>query len=83
MNPGNFSAFPVPEALCASGDLVTARESGLTKRELLAAMAMQGLLASERSDFAIKSEADLAECAVIQADALLQALLKTPRETQP
>jgi hypothetical protein len=73
---GKFSAFPVPEAMCQSGDLAIARETGFTKREFLAAMAMQGLLSSERSDFAIKSEEHLAECAVKQADALLAELGK-------
>jgi len=70
---GSQPAYPLEYSLV--GEASRLRENrGLTKRELFAAMAMQGLLASERSDFAIKSEKDLAECAVLQADALLTAL---------
>lgn len=47
--------------------------SGLTKRELFAAMAMQGLLAS---DLEAKFEV-FAEVSVLQADALLAELEKS------
>lgn len=45
----------------------------LTKREYFAAAAMRGLLASGGDALIIK-EADLADCAVNYADALIEAL---------
>lgn len=48
--------------------------TGLTKRELIAAMAMQGLLASGRSFVA-----DVSNYAVANADALLAELAKEPQ----
>jgi len=54
-----------------------ALEGGITKRELFAAMAMQGQLDSAYSDLDIHAEA-VAYRAVAFADALLAALEKTP-----
>ena len=44
---------------------------GLTKREYFAAMAMQGILASNRTQ---KTETSLSKLAVYYADALIKAL---------
>jgi len=51
---------------------------GLTKRELIAAMAMQGLLASGRS-----SSPEVANDAVVNADALLDILTVAPTSEPP
>lgn len=54
-------------------------ERGFTKREVLAAMAMQGLLANSRH-FAWRMDAErVAEVAVEHADALLAELAKEER----
>ncbi len=66
MNP-NASAFSIPDGAR------NARSDGLTKRELLAAMMMQGLLSSYRRF----PEADRAAVhAVTAADALIAELSK-------
>jgi hypothetical protein len=62
-------AFPVAYRLF---DETTLINHGLTKRELFAAMAMQGLLAAR--DVMEDDLEDCAEAAVIAADALLAAL---------
>ena len=62
-------AYPTP-----IGAYVT--DSGMTKREIFAAMAMQGLLASLTKDDADLSPSVLARCAVCNADALLVELEK-------
>ena len=49
--------------------------NGLTKREYFAAMAMQGML-SACQGFAMGHEDYLSECALQQADALINALNK-------
>ncbi|HEL4115121.1 TPA: hypothetical protein UM349_000322 [Stenotrophomonas maltophilia] len=49
---------------------------GLTKRELIAAMAMQGIRATMTNGHA--RYADVAESAVAQADALLARLERSP-----
>lgn len=72
MNKANVPAFPVPlnpgEAFKFNGEV-----DGLTKRELFAAMAMQGLLANAERD----AEAEgFARDAVRSADALLAELAK-------
>lgn len=51
---------------------------GLTKRELIAAMAMQGLCANSDEQLAKADGARIAEWAVTQADALLAQLSKEP-----
>ena len=50
--------------------------NGLTKRELFAAMAMQGIAASYPQWVQPQDAARLAECAVASADALLAELAK-------
>ena len=53
---------------------------GITKRELFAAMAMQGIvMAQQQRTFAGNDHIDFAEQAVKQADALITAL-STPKE---
>lgn len=54
------------------GTYVATTLGGLTKRELFAAMAMQGLLTSSYVQEVTK--VDVAEAAVLNADALIQAL---------
>lgn len=62
---GKSNAYPNP---------LRGGTGGLTKRELFAAMAMQGLLASEVT----ATHEEFAASAVEQADALLAALEKQP-----
>jgi hypothetical protein len=71
-NNGGFPAYP-GQPRGQDGSPCASYEPGLTKRELFAAMAMQGLLA----DPDINSPNDLlARCAVGYADALLKELAK-------
>jgi hypothetical protein len=63
----DHSAYPA--ALVAPGPV----DQGLTKRELIAAMAMQGLLSLEGATWAW---ADRARMAVKAADALIEELSK-------
>lgn len=83
------SAFPTEqgEGRAMNGELLTPGliRGGLTKRELLAAMAMQGYCSISHSvdNPALKKGRDffiavLAEQAVAQADALLARLAKSP-----
>lgn len=65
MNNSNAPAYP---------DNWDAKLPGLTKREYFAAMAMQGLIASD-VDGAM-SHGNCAKIAVLQADALLKELEK-------
>jgi len=51
-------------------------EYGLTKRELFAAMAMQGMYASDQPGYQAGSFESRAESAVKAADALLKELAK-------
>ncbi|MCL6568324.1 MAG: hypothetical protein K6T35_05470 [Meiothermus silvanus] len=53
--------------------------SGLTKRELFAALALQGILAGQLAQQANKP---LPELAVEAADSLIEALNKPPKQTQ-
>lgn len=74
MSNGNYSAFPVPHFARPDGDIAWG-EMGVNKRELFAAMAMQGLCAAE--DQADPWQDDkLAAWAVRRADALLAELAK-------
>jgi hypothetical protein len=70
------SAFPVQRQLREDGEVLTYAEIGLTKREYFAAMAMQGILASESEDYRCPSRQKMAEDAAGCADALLAALAK-------
>ena len=67
-----ISAFPfsIPDQTSCSEYYA----EGLSKRELFAAMAMQGFL-SDRNNHSCLSHREIAEAAVAQADALLEALL--------
>lgn len=65
MNPHN-NAYPVN----TTGQDVTYAEMGLTKRELFAAMALQGLVGSDT----VGSSGDYAKVAVQLADALVEEL---------
>jgi hypothetical protein len=68
----NEPAFPVDAEAGAKGPIVLiGQHLGLTKRELFAAMAMQGALANGNKDGALT---DYATVAVGAADALLAAL---------
>lgn len=68
MKNGNEQAFPTPETISSLGS------KGLTKRELFAFMAMQGLVANRSSmKYAI---VDVAKDAIAAADALLKELQK-------
>lgn len=83
MTPANQSAFP------SSGPIKV--ESGLTKREYFAAMAMQGLLAHQDSNYMIGGpglSGEIAFSAVAHADAMLVKLnlvqvVATPEPTPP
>lgn len=65
---GNDMAYPVLDRDQTPNGTY---QLGLTKRELFAAMAMQGMLACDR-----RADLELAEKAVIYADALLKELAK-------
>lgn len=51
-------------------------EPGLTKRELIAAMALQGMLANSNQDITDLSHEEIAMCSVYISDALLSELDK-------
>lgn len=65
---GNSPAFPIEESLNDCGSI----NFGLTKREYFAAMAMQGMIASEIDE--ASSPEGIAKMAAEHADALLKAL---------
>ena len=75
MNAG--SEFIFPQTLVCDGRAVS--EGGLTKRELFAAMAMQGELASDDGAFYLDNESLLASRSVRYADALIAELNKEPK----
>ena len=75
MTNANMSAMPQSEEYYnEEGEYVVMQRGGLTKREYFAAMAMQGLLASD-TNFNFGTS-DAARLALDQADALLQELEK-------
>lgn len=82
MNNANQPSFP---AIVPDGDQ---KKDGLTKRELIAAMAMQGMVAAitkvrtDGSDIIRNLPADVAELSRLYADALLKELDKplTPKQ---
>ncbi len=83
MTGDQTSVFPQPTDLSGAGrggPDIMAQAGGLTKRELFAAMCLQGLLASD------ETWSETAEKAVAQADALIAALdnkeAKTLRELE-
>lgn len=65
---GNLQEFPVPSAD------IRDRIPGMTKREYFAAMAMQGMLSNSTTFQGYSSYNELANEAVLQADALLNEL---------
>lgn len=70
----NTSAFPCQE-LNGQGSPITSMEFGLTKRELFAAMAMQGICANSIPGSHHQPQ-NTARDAIAQADALLAELAK-------
>lgn len=75
MKPGDKQAYPRPVTLNAYRREIPAYP-GLTKRELFAAMAMQGLLATLVPGQNDPTDEVLASWSVHQADALLAELNK-------
>ena len=73
---GNKPAHPCSLKTIVRGSLVNVTELGLTKREMIAAMAMQGILAS-LTDESDMTPYELARTAVRNADALLAELEKS------
>lgn len=69
---GNEPASPVAQVTSPNGDIESHAHYGLTKRELFAAMAMQGLCANQHA-WEVPIE-KVAEFSVQQADALLAEL---------
>ncbi len=74
---GNEPAFPMPPSVDAQGKTLDVGQIGLTKRELFAAMAMQGNLANPDASY---NWSGLAEDSCHAAEALLAELDKTERE---
>lgn len=76
MSKGKEPAYPSNDK---TGMDYTINHGGLTKRELFAAMAMQGLCANPETYAAASnaSEDEIARWSVQQADALLAALERT------
>lgn len=70
---GDDMAFPVLDRTATPNDTL---QLGLTKRELFAGMAMQGILAAGTGD----DRHERALAAVGHADALIAALAETPSE---
>lgn len=74
MSRGNDPAFASPGLYDENVGRRAYEQIGLTKREVFAAMAMQGLLANADEVMGHLTERDVAEVAVRNADALLAAL---------
>lgn len=72
LSSGNDCAFPTPTEFRSDGALISHGSPGLTKRELFAAMAMQGSLAGEPGPHLQSNQ--LARESVAHADALLAEL---------
>jgi hypothetical protein len=82
INNGNLPATPFtqePYPIGAIGNSYGPMATGLTKREMFAMAAMQGILSSLPSN-AVFSYQTTAKCSVEQADALLAELEKTKCE---
>jgi hypothetical protein len=83
MTNGNDSFHPFKERKVFGGVAYYSDNTGLTKREYFAAMAMQGICANLRSIYNVPEQegfklvAMVAEDAVTQADALIKALNET------
>lgn len=83
MNNKYLPAFPVECTYTEDGEIkglqtgnTTGWQLGLTKREIIAMHALQGLLANP--DFTYDSVDNFAQDAVLHADALLKELEKQP-----
>ena len=83
MKNADMPAMPVHdvvETCSADGNegpfLLTREHTGITKREMFAMAAMQGILTSETEDWRHKEKESLASAAVEYADALLKELEK-------
>jgi hypothetical protein len=66
--------FPQPQLVLGNGPVPGTQNGGLTKRELVAAMALQGLLAAKPEHYI--TEGATARTAMRYADELLKALAK-------
>lgn len=75
MSDTSGPAFPEIRQMNEHDDPTSFGPSGLTKRELFAAMAMQGMVAERTAPW---SDETVAQGAVILADALLAELAKEP-----
>lgn len=78
MSNKNEPAYPTQEVRDLNGNGIMAPSYGLTKRELIAAMAMQGLLSNNCEEPNITGQDSIckhyADISVMYADALLEAL---------
>lgn len=70
MSKGNEQAFPIPTVMRSNREI---RNSGLTKREYFAGLAMQGFAAYAGP---LPEPGELFKCATAYADALLAELEK-------
>ena len=68
--------LPAGNGACGVNGDSTVITKGLTKRELFAAMAMQGMMANANHAVFIHSHTERAALAVLAADALLKELAK-------
>ncbi len=76
---GKKPAYPRAKQILGSGEDYheIPAETGLTKRELIAAMAMQGIVANSATD-TVYEPTEVAKAAVEYADSLLTELQKQP-----
>lgn len=75
MNP-NDPAFPVPDRRQFHDEWPNSDPDGLSKRQLFAAMAVQGMLANSKQTIDADDAEAIPRLAVWFADALLKALNK-------
>lgn len=71
----NYESGPVgviPSGICV--------DTGITKREYFAALAMQGMLANSRDSVLMAHTKQIAKMAVAQADALIEELNDETKE---
>lgn len=68
----NQAAYPLPAQYNKDGGFLSSTHYGLTKREVFAMAAMQGLLTNDR--WTGDSHESLAKSAILYADALLTEL---------
>lgn len=72
----NQPAYPMQPTVNSEGQICNERYAfeGLTKRELIAAMAMQGILADGGHEFRDTHKERIAHLAIVHADELLNQL---------